>query len=145
MEIKLLRAGDEHLLEACAPEVFDDPIVPESVREFLADPRHHIAVAVDRGTVVGFASAVHYIHPDKKQPELWINEVAVAPEYRRRGLAKQILQTLFDKARELGCKEAWVLTEPGNVAANALYRSAGGETHPDPQVMYTFRFTAENG
>lgn len=144
MEIKLLRAGDEHVLEACAPRVFDDPIVPESVREFLADPRHHIAVAVDQGTVVGFASAVHYIHPDKKQPELWINEVAVAPEYRRRGLAKQILQTLFDKARELGCKEAWVLTEPDNVAANALYRSVGGQKHADPQVMYTFYFTGEN-
>jgi hypothetical protein len=28
-------------------------------------------------TVVGFASAVHYVHPDKA-PELWINEVGVA-------------------------------------------------------------------
>jgi hypothetical protein len=28
--------------------------------------------------------------------------------------------------RELGCTEAWVLTDEANVAARALYQSAGG-------------------
>jgi len=67
-------------------EVFDNPINAEWTREFLADPRHHIAVAIDDGLVVGFASGVHYIHPDKPA-ELWINEVGVAPAHRRRGSA----------------------------------------------------------
>src|SRR5690349_4783412 len=89
-EIKVLRRGDDAILANVAPEVFDNPIDPELTRQFLEDPRHHIAVAIDDGLVVGFASGVHYVHPDKP-PELWINEVAIAPSHRGRGLGKLLL------------------------------------------------------
>jgi GNAT superfamily N-acetyltransferase len=98
----------------------------ELARAFLADPRHHIAVAIDDGAVVGFASAVHYIHPDKPA-ELWINEVAVAPTHRKRGLAKRIVEQALAHGRGLGCKVAWVLTDTDNRAALALYAAAGGK------------------
>jgi aminoglycoside 6'-N-acetyltransferase I len=65
MEIRLLRAGEESILSHTAPDVFDNPVRAELAREFLNDPRHHIVVAIDGNTVVGFASAVHYVHPDK--------------------------------------------------------------------------------
>ena len=76
--------------------------------------------------IVGFASAVHYVHPDKAS-ELWINEVCVASNYHRRGIGKAIIAQLLDHGRKLGCKEAWVLTDASNDAARALYRSSGGE------------------
>lgn len=85
-EIKLLGAGDEAVLQAVAPDVFDDPIDPAAAAEFLADPRHHLAVAIVGGLVVGFVSAVQYVHPDKPAPELWINEVGVAPSHQGQGL-----------------------------------------------------------
>ena len=125
IEIKVLRRGDESILMNVAAEVFDNPINAELTREFLQDPRHHIAVAIDDGLVVGFASAVHYIHPDKP-PELWINEVGLAPAHRRRGLGKAVLRALFDVGRALNCTRAWVLTDRSNVAAAALYSSVGG-------------------
>ena len=98
----------------------------ELAREFLADPRHHIGVAVDDGIVVGFVSAVHYAHPDKPN-ELWINEVAVAPTHRNRGLAKKIIQEVLAHGQTLGCEPAWVLTDTDNKAALALYAAAGGK------------------
>lgn len=52
------------------PGVFDDPIIAKATSAFLADPRHHLVVAIASGTVVGFASAVHYVHPDKEQEGL---------------------------------------------------------------------------
>jgi len=125
IEIKVLRRGDDVVLRNVATGVFDNPIDPKLAREFLEDPRHHIAVAVDNGLVVGFASGVHYIHPDKP-PELWINEVGIAPTHRRRGLGKAVLKALFDAARELNCTTAWVLTDGGNPAAMKLYSSIGG-------------------
>jgi ribosomal protein S18 acetylase RimI-like enzyme len=90
--------------------------------EFLSDPRHHLVAAIDHGAVVGFASAVHYVHPDKRSPEMWINEVGVATTHRGRGVAKAILQRLLDVAREDGCVEAWLLTDRTNEAALRLYR-----------------------
>ncbi|HXW83126.1 MAG TPA: GNAT family N-acetyltransferase [Candidatus Binataceae bacterium] len=146
IEVKVLHAGDDHVLMKVAPEVFDYPVDPALVHEFLVDPRHHIAVAIDDGVVVGFASAVHYIHPDKP-PELWINEVGLAPTHRRRGLGKAVLQSLFEVARAQRCKMAWVLTDRSNTAAMALYKSVGGkegvdDARPD-EAMLGFRFEFE--
>ena len=145
VEIRVLASGDESVLMNVAAEVFDNPIDPDLTREFLADPRHHIAVAIDDGQVVGFASGLHYVHPDKP-PELWINEVGVAPTHQRRGLAKAVLQALFEVARAHRCAVAWVLTDRGNAAANALYASLGGhegeEGLSEAMVGYAFALEA---
>jgi ribosomal protein S18 acetylase RimI-like enzyme len=143
IEVKVLSRGDEDVLTSVAAGVFDNPVDPVLTREFLADHRHHIAVAIDNGLVVGFASAVHYIHPDKL-PELWVNEVAVAPGYQRRGLGKALLKALLEVGRALNCTEAWVLTDRSNLAAMALYLSRGGAEgvggagSANPIVGYTF-------
>ena len=137
-EVKLLGPADSNILDNVAAEVFDDPIVISSAREFLNDARHRLVVALDDNLVVGFVSAVIYLHPDKTAPELWINEIGVAPTHQRQGIGKMLLQYLLENARQWGCVEAWVLTERDNIAAMAMYRSAGGvEERPDP-TMFTF-------
>lgn len=130
IEIRVLQSNDESVLMNVAPNVFDNPVDPDLAKEFLDDRRHHIAVAIDGGLVVAFASGIHYVHPDKK-PELWINEVAVAPTHRRRGLGKAVLKALLDVGRLHQCAVAWVLTDRNNPAAMALYSSLGGTEGAD--------------
>jgi ribosomal protein S18 acetylase RimI-like enzyme len=130
IEIKILQRGDDSVLMNVAAEVFDKPIEAALTREFLEDPRHHIAVAIDGGLVVGFASGIHYIHPDKA-PELWVNEVAVAPTHRRRGLGTAVLKALLAVGQAHTCTVAWVLTYRNNAAAMALYSSVGGAEGAD--------------
>ncbi|MGD1027428.1 GNAT family N-acetyltransferase [Candidatus Binatus soli] len=141
IEIKVLRPGDDSILMNVAAEVFDNPIDADLTREFLEDPRHHIAVAIDNGLVVGFASAVHYVHPDKR-PELWINEVGLAPSHRRSGLGKAVLKALLEVGRTRNCTLAWVLTDRSNVSAMELYSSVGGTEGADglskAMVGYSF-------
>lgn len=136
--IKVLSTSDIHLLLNVADDVFDNPVDEILAREFLADPRHHIVAAIDDGVMIGFASAVHYIHPDKP-PELWINEVGVAPSHQKQGVGKAIMKEMLRLGHELGCKAAWVLTEKENEAANGLYKSAGGVK--SDAVMYEFDLT----
>ena len=143
-EIKILRSSDQAVLDNIAAGVFDNALDPRLVVEFLSDDRHHLAVAVDQGQVIGFASGVHYVHPDKP-PELWINEVGVALSHQRRGIGKAVIQALLQHARHLGCGEAWVLTERSNHAAMRLYASTGGQEAPNDQVMFTFFLSPENG
>jgi ribosomal protein S18 acetylase RimI-like enzyme len=134
--VRLLGPNDLAVLARVDPEVFDEAVDPRFWAEFLADPRHHLVVALDDDVVVGMASAVHYVHPDKP-PQLWINEVGVAPSHQRRGLARTMLDSLLVVGRDLGCTEAWVLTDEDNAAARAAYRSAGGE-ETTGVVMVTF-------
>jgi aminoglycoside 6'-N-acetyltransferase I len=139
MEIKVLGPQDAGTLANVAPDVFDDPIDPGRAAEFLADPRHHLAVAVEDGRVVGFVSAVHYVHPDKPRPELWVNEIGVAATHRGRGLGTRLLNAVFAVARGLGCAEAWVLTDRENTPAMRLYAAAGSAEAPTDHVMFTFK------
>lgn len=97
-----------------------------------------MAVALEDERIVGFASAVHYLHPDKR-PELWINEVGVAPTHRRQGLARRLLRALFRRGRELGCFQAWVLTERENAPAQALYVSTGVPADTLEPMLFTIR------
>ena len=139
IEIKLLGPAHLRILDNVAENVFDDPIVESSAREFLGDPRHRLVVALDEDTVVGFVSAVIYVHPDKPAPELWINEIGVAPTHQRHGIGKSLIQAILEEAKRSGCSEAWVLTDRSNLPAMAMYKSAGGEeTLPDP-TMFTFK------
>ena len=139
VEVRLLGVGDEAMLASVAPDVFDHPLQAQLTAEFLADKRHHLAVAREAGRIVGFASAVHYVHPDKP-PELWVNEVGVAPTHEKQGIGRQLLQALFARGRELGCAEAWLGTAEANIAARRLYSAAGGMEAP--MVYITFQLTA---
>jgi aminoglycoside 6'-N-acetyltransferase I len=137
-EIKVLGPADKSVLSRVAPGVFDHDVDPALSAEFLGDPRHHLAVALEDDVVVGFASGVHYVHPDKPA-ELWVNEVGVAPTHQRQGLGRELLKALFARGRALGCREAWVLTSPANAAAVRLYEAVGGVDMADPPVMFTFK------
>jgi len=128
---------DAAVLARLAPEVLDRGVDPALAAEFLADPRHHIAVAIEDGTVVAFASGVHYVHPDKPT-ELWINEVGVSPAHRRRGLGALVVGALLAEGRTLGCVNAWVLTDRSNEAAMRLYRGCGGVEAKGDTVMFEF-------
>ena len=140
--IKLLAAGDLHVFHSIADDVFDGPVRAGLAAEFLADPRHHLAVALDGGVVVGMASAVHYVHPDKPA-QLFINEVGVAPGHQRRGIASQMIALLLAHGRALGCSEAWVAADEDNGPARALYAKAGGSEQPVRAVIYTFPLAAQ--
>lgn len=137
MEVRILGPAETDVLARVAEGVFDYPVRRELCAEFLQDGRHHLAVAVEEGEVIGMASGVHYVHPDK-EADLWINEVGVAEAHRGRGVGKALVRVLLEEGRRLGCREGWVLTDRGNAAAMRLYGSCGGKETPPDSVMFTF-------
>jgi ribosomal protein S18 acetylase RimI-like enzyme len=140
--IRLLTAADADLLAASGTDVFDHLPQPRWTAEFLADPRHHLAAAIaPGGRLVGFASGVHYLHPDQA-PQLFINEVGVADDWAGQGLGRQLVEALLAHARTLGCTMAWVATQPDNHAALALYARASGRRDPSPFVLFEFPLDA---
>jgi ribosomal protein S18 acetylase RimI-like enzyme len=142
--IQILNHNNIDILRNIDPDVFDDAIDLQRAEEFLADSRHHLAVAIEDELVIGFVSAVHYVHPDKPRPEMWINEISVAETHRRQGLGKRLMNAVFDVARDLGCAEAWVLTDRENTAAMHLYSAVGNAEVPTDHVMFSFRLEKSN-
>jgi ribosomal-protein-alanine N-acetyltransferase len=60
--------------------------------------------------------------------ELHITLVAVAPEQRRRGLGRRVLQALMDAGRERGATRATLEVAAGNAPGIALYGALGFRT-----------------
>jgi ribosomal protein S18 acetylase RimI-like enzyme len=137
--VRMLADGDRALLLNAVGGVFDRAVDPALADAFLADPRHHFAAAIDGERLVGMVSAVDYWHPDKPR-ELFINEVGVAAGYRRRGIGQRLMRTMLDHGRSMGCRDAWVMTDAGNAAANRLYARAGDPARDGRLVMYTYAF-----
>jgi aminoglycoside 6'-N-acetyltransferase I len=142
--VRLLGPADLPLLLAAEPDVFDNPVAPALAAAFLADPRHHIIAAVAEGKVVGFASAFDYLHPDKPRT-LFIAEAGVASRLQRRGIGLRLIRAMLDRARALGCSEAWISTEVDNHAARALYGIAGGVPDTPNAEIFVFQLAPASG
>lgn len=139
--VRRLAPGDLALLLA-AGDLFDDPLRPEMAQRFLAHPDHHLFGAIAAGAMIGFVSAVTYLHPDKPL-EYWLNEVGVAERWHRRGVGRQLVLAALAHGWALGCNSAWVLTNSSNRAARGLYAACGGEPSPaarhgDGVIMFSF-------
>lgn len=145
INVRRLHVTDLSFLSHVAPDVFDDPIVPASAKKFLSDANSVLVAALDGAKdelVVGFASAIKYLHPDKSAPEMLILEVGVDDGYQRRGIGKKIMAVMLAEARQAGCRLAWVPTEPDNVAARALYKAAGGKP-PETCIHIDFELSGD--
>ena len=133
--IKRLTRGDEAILGRVAEDVFDKPVNAKRLGAYLAEPTHHLMVAIRDGEVVGQVAAVLHKHPDKPT-ELFIDEVGVTPALQRQGIATKLLAAMLELGKTLGCEEAWLGTENTNDEAKGFYDSFGVEA--EPIVIYTF-------
>jgi len=128
-------AADAGLFADIATDVFDEPITADRLSAYLEAPGHLMVLALLDGVVVGQASAVIHMHPDKAR-ELYVDEVGTASSHLRQGIATGMLKELFAWGRELGCSEAWLGTELDNYAAISLYRGFKGKE----EAMNYFEF-----
>jgi aminoglycoside 3-N-acetyltransferase I len=134
MEIRYLRPGDDALVLG-APQLFDAPPRPDATARFLAEPGHHIFVAIgDEGTVVGFVTGVETTHPDKGT-EMFLYELSVHEEQRRRGIGTALVEALAALARDRGCYGMWTGTEPDNLAAQRTYARTAGRIAPAHHIV----------
>lgn len=136
--VRLLGPEDAERLCAADPDTFDAPVQPALAAAFLhQQDTHAIAAALHGERVVGMATGVFYLHPDKPL-SLFIAEVGVADAYLRQGLGRRLVDCLLTEGRRRGCAEAWVATEVDNAPARALYAAAGGELAPERFVVYAW-------
>ncbi len=143
MDIVQLCSENAQLLSAVAAEVFDEAILPLQLEAFLSCPRHFMVLAIDRGMVVGMASAVEYLHPDKP-PQLWINEVGVTPSRRNEGIGRLLVQSLIDIGKSRGCAYAWLGTARSNVPAQRCFATVPNGDCPSEFLLYEWDIASDH-
>jgi aminoglycoside 6'-N-acetyltransferase I len=133
VEISRVTPATARWLSHTDPDVFDAPIEPDRLAAFLAAPLHFLAVARSGGLVVGQVRAMVHLQPDGPS-QLYIDNLGVALDHQRQGIARALLREAFRWGQETGCEEAWVATELDNQPARALYDSV--RNAPEEAVAY---------
>ena len=83
-------------------------------------------------TLLGIASGRVETKPYDRERWLFVDEVDVVVDHRRKGVGRTIMERLFAIAGQAGCVEVWLGTEVDNHPANGLYGSL------DPTERETF-------
>ncbi|WP_067509054.1 GNAT family N-acetyltransferase [Actinoplanes sp. TFC3] len=121
-----------------AAELFDGPPLPGATETFLTSPGHHLLLAYEGDRPVGMITGVEMTHPDKGT-EMFVYELAVAPDARLKGIGTALVEALAGIAREHGCYGMWVGTENDNAAAQRTYRKSGA-TEEEPFLLLNWDF-----
>jgi ribosomal protein S18 acetylase RimI-like enzyme len=132
--IRLLAPGDESVVRKLA--TYDGPGDPAAL---LADSRTLLLAAFAEEQPVGFVLAHELPRRHGDTAKLFVYEIDVAESHRRGGIASALLERLAELARGRGIPTGFVLTDPDNGSANALYQSAGGATD-SVKVEWTFSY-----
>ncbi len=104
---------------------------PERVEAERQSGRAIFLVAESRGRLVGVVIGTH----DGRKG--WINRLAVAPAYRRQGIASRLVSEAEQRLTALGLEVVAALIESTNAGSLALFTALGYQH--DPGVEYVSR------
>ncbi len=106
-----------------------EPIIPsnEYLHSLLQKDDFHIIVAMAGHALIGGLTAYELEMYKEEIKEMFLYEIAVEPEQRKRGVAKALIGHLKDISIAKGIKEMYVGTSTDNHVAMKLYHSTGAE------------------
>ena len=126
MQIETVRVTLENAacLNHVAVDIFDGEISSALLKAYLSTSNHALFVAIAEGMVVGQVRGIVHLQPDLPT-DLYIDNLAVAPELKRRGVGARLVKALVEWGRENGCETTWVATETHNEEARGFYEAFG--------------------
>lgn len=98
-----------------------------------------IYAVFDNDRMIGFA-----IFEKWEEKSYYLAEMAILPEYQRRGIGKQLVFSIFDK--DQSAEKILLVTEKGNREAHSFYEKIGFKSssfqHPDyPENFIGYEFS----
>lgn len=106
--------------------------------DFFADEKNVLLVSYTNGLLSGFLWAYVLLCPDNCNPKMLLYSIDVFDEFRRKGIASQLIGELKTIARMHSCREMFVPTSKSNSAATALYRATGGKNENDDDITFIY-------
>ena len=121
MELQIHDAREELLpqVQRIEQQCFSLPWTEAMLRMQLQPDSHVFLTAETEGSVVGYIGMLYVLD------EGYISNVAVRPDFRRRGVAEALLRALEERARALRLSFLTLEVRAGNAAAVALYEKRG--------------------
>ena len=127
LHIRLAVSEDVPAMLAIEQASFSDPWTEETIRSTLALERMRVLVAEERGDEGrdGVRRLAGYVVALIVGDEGEIADLAVAPNSRRRGLGRALIDRMLAELAGLGVRSLYLEVRESNHAARTLYDSRG--------------------
>ena len=122
MEYRIIDTTEAQLgqIEKIEQQCFSCPWTLDQLRSQLSDERHvFLAAVAENGAVLGYVGMMFVLD------EGYISNVAVAPDFRRQGVADALIAALMRRAEERRLAFVTLEVRAGNEPAKALYSKHG--------------------
>lgn len=119
MVIRELTAGDVEAVSRIEKEVFSMPWTAGDFLEMVEADYAYYYVAETDGKIVGYCGIRNIAGEGE------ITNVAVAENFRRKGIARSLLEYMLKEAPSYGIGDCTLEVRAGNIAAIHLYESLG--------------------
>ena len=130
LSVRPLHESDLEAVLAIERASYQQPWTLEQFKQELKNPVSLIAGCQIENRLAG------YICYWLVAGEMQILNLATAPRYRRRGVAKKLLDYAFAFCEARGLVAAWLEVRAGNLAAQDLYRQCGFEVDGCRRAYY---------
>lgn len=105
---------------------YQDHVPSDTYLQSLLSQSHFIVVvALDGDTVVGGLAAYELKKFEQERSEIYIYDLAVSEQFRRQGIATQLISFLKKIAEEHGAYVIFVQADQDDLPAIKLYQSLG--------------------
>ena len=121
MDYRIVDATKQHVpaLENLEKLCFSSPWTAQMLETQLPDDKHEFIVAEMDGELLGYVGMMYILD------EGYISNVAVSPQYRRRGVADALIAELIERAKKLELSFVTLEVRQSNTPARTLYRKHG--------------------
>ncbi len=119
IEIKLMTADHVRTISELEKLCFSDPWNEASIASELNNPLSHWLVAMDGDTLAG------YVGSQTVMDETDMMNIAVHPDFRRRGIAEALVNALVTDLNARGSHCLTLEVRASNAPAQALYEKLG--------------------
>ena len=121
ISVEIVKMAECHIKEIAEIEklCFSTPWTENGLREELSNSYARFFVALLDGAVAGYIGAHNIVG------EVYITNVAVSPDFRRKGVARSLVSFLLDFSEAENADFVTLEVRESNEAAQSLYKKAG--------------------
>jgi ribosomal protein S18 acetylase RimI-like enzyme len=142
MQIRRLQEGDEALLAGVI-----EKLIPEEeragnlasqthLRQALSNPTYYFIVCLIDSTPAGYLSAFRFPKVDEDSFQVYLFEIEVGEQHRRKGVASGMLEELKRQCQTDRVSLIWIGTDLANEAAQRTFEKAGAERVQETYIEY---------
>ena len=105
----------------------DDLLTTEALQRDVIGQAIVIVAEAPDGALVGYATGHATYETGHAEKGIYIGDLYVAPDHRRKGIARALLAAMARAGYAQGARHLWLTAREGNTAAHAFYRRLGSK------------------